>query len=611
VEATTILKSPVAYMCEYSSLEYFISKGINCFEFGRKDYAEILFRTGIIYYPGSYILLECYAASVNGGSGQESLNTMMRSIFIQGYSDQGFENLAQALESANLIKHAIKVCKLSVAQSPSNSKTLTRIGTLLLIAEDYRGAIKYLKKSIKCSGLSINSATNLSKAYEKIGLEEMVTNVMSAIFIVYPSNVNPLVALARHFIDKNIPYKCLKYSWHAIVSEPYNSNGHSILSFALHYSNQKEKSLYFAKVGAVITPGDSLTVSNISSSFQAFKNSAAADSWGWRASYLNNNDKSHLYNKAIDYLFNENYLEGFRLYQNRKKSIEFKIYCDNNDKIRSIPPDKNEPLLVIQEQGIGDVLLYSRLLGLLMYEHKNITLAVDKRLVKALKRSFRDIKVVEDIGVDFYSKYKYIIMLGDIATILSVSPSSLASLAYPHILPIRKEDRLRKLFPGKIICGISWKSNRSRIGHDKSIPVTDFGVLHEIDNVILVCLQYGDISSDVDMFSSKFGREFFVDDADLTNDLDHVFSLIYQCDFIVTSSNTVAHMAGSIGKDTISLISSGVGCFWYWSNLRSGKSIWYPSVRVIKMDGARPTNAVIKEAAETLITSESFQATVY
>ena len=57
-------------------------------------------------------------------------------------------------------------------------------------------------------------------------------------------------------------------------------------------------------------------------------------------------------------------------------------------------------------------------------------------------------------------------------------------------------------------------------------------------------------------------------------------ALANQCDYIVTTSNVTAHIAGSIGIKTYVLIPHGHGKLWYWFS-NDENCIWYPSITLI------------------------------
>ena len=68
-------------------------------------------------------------------------------------------------------------------------------------------------------------------------------------------------------------------------------------------------------------------------------------------------------------------------------------------------------------------------------------------------------------------------------------------------------------------------------------------------------------------------------DIDLFDDLDSVLSLVNACDVVLSSSNTIAHLAGALGKRTILIVPYETGKFWYWHEINH-HSLWYPSIRV-------------------------------
>jgi len=53
--------------------------------------------------------------------------------------------------------------------------------------------------------------------------------------------------------------------------------------------------------------------------------------------------------------------------------------------------------------------------------------------------------------------------------------------------------------------------------------------------------------------------------------------LISKLDFVITTSNVTAHLAGAIGKKTYLLVPELAGRIWYWHNTET--SLWYPNTK--------------------------------
>ena len=72
-----------------------------------------------------------------------------------------------------------------------------------------------------------------------------------------------------------------------------------------------------------------------------------------------------------------------------------------------------------------------------------------------------------------------------------------------------------------------------------------------------------------------------VSDIDSFNDINSLTALIAKTDFVITTSNTCAHIAGALGKKVYLLLPCHQGRFWYWCS-NNGQSIWYPSISIFK-----------------------------
>ena len=103
----------------------------------------------------------------------------------------------------------------------------------------------------------------------------------------------------------------------------------------------------------------------------------------------------------------------------------------------------------------------------------------------------------------------------------------------------------------------------------------------KINNITFVNLQYGDTHRQLVDFNKKYSLSIKdCLEVDNFNDLDGHAALIQACDFVVTISNTSAHISGAIGKETFLMCPSGKGLLWYWCNQFNGKSLWYPSIQI-------------------------------
>ena len=119
-----------------------------------------------------------------------------------------------------------------------------------------------------------------------------------------------------------------------------------------------------------------------------------------------------------------------------------------------------------------------------------------------------------------------------------------------------------------------------------------------IKGIIFIDLQYNDTKIEKEKFYKDNAiRINEVETIDNFNDLNGITSLIDICDFVITVSNTNAHISGALGKKTFLLLPKGKGKLWYWSS-KNNKSLWYPSVQVVEQNVAGFWNSAINKLIE-------------
>ncbi|HET9651309.1 MAG TPA: hypothetical protein VFP36_03930, partial [Usitatibacter sp.] len=145
--------------------------------------------------------------------------------------------------------------------------------------------------------------------------------------------------------------------------------------------------------------------------------------------------------------------------------------------------------------------------------------------------------------------------------------------------------RERLQAPGVRVIGISWRSfqpsARSYLQKKKSGSLAAFHALSQRKDVRLLDLQYGDTASERAAFAQAGGRLTRLEDLDLFDDLEGVLAAVEACDAVVTTSNVTAHYAGVLGKRAYLVYLRGNPPFHYWVPDADGRSLWYPSVRIV------------------------------
>ena len=257
-----------------------------------------------------------------------------------------------------------------------------------------------------------------------------------------------------------------------------------------------------------------------------------------------------------------------------------------------------ESLLIIGDQGIGDQIIYLSMLKELSKKVKKITVLINHKLVTLFERSFKNISFIPinnscDLKtLSGISNFEYFILAGDLGRFLRGSIQSFQNQPNSYLeADIHKAARFRSKFKTtKLVCGISWASQGTSdkgLMHmdqahaaSKTVFLSDLMPIFSKADLTYVNLQYGDVKDEILHFKNNFGVEILDSDNDNYNDVDGLASLIQSCDFVITTSNVTAHIAGALGKTTFVLVNPEM--LWYWHN--ENVSSWYPSVNIFQKE---------------------------
>jgi hypothetical protein len=277
--------------------------------------------------------------------------------------------------------------------------------------------------------------------------------------------------------------------------------------------------------------------------------------------------------------------DGWRLYENR---------WSNRDRLITSKPELKDfsitkkVIFIWAEQGLGDQILFSSLLKNALNTENNFIVSLDPRLINIYARSFSwasNIKFVSKEDSLAETEYDFHIPLGSLGKFFR---NSIQDFDKHPVSYLKSDGKKTNLLKEKIwvknykICGIAWKSMSSILSSEKSLALDQLIPIFSLPNILFVNLQYGEIAEEIKkIFDECKIKIQTIDEIDNFKNIDGLTSLINSCDFIVTTSNVTAHIAGALNKKTFLLLPFGIGKIWYWG--QSGdQTIWYPSIEIFR-----------------------------
>jgi tetratricopeptide (TPR) repeat protein len=275
------------------------------------------------------------------------------------------------------------------------------------------------------------------------------------------------------------------------------------------------------------------------------------------------------------------------------------------------PEWKGEPLegkrlLIWGEQGIGDVAMFA---GFIPYVREKVSfLMIDMFpfLVPMFQRSFPGIPVAA-FGEDFTPSkeslehaFDYHAPMGSLMMFLlkDYKPHVVKGYLKPEPERTRQlRERYAALGPGLKV-GISWRTVHVHTRFRRDIPLEQWGPIFAVPDCRFISLQYSNEEKELAYARNRFGVDILLDkDVRPLLDRDDFLAQIAAMDIVVSIQNSAVHMGGACGTDTILMLSKTADFRWGVSGERS---VWYPSVRIVRQPEYGDWSPVIARVAGLL-----------
>ena len=228
----------------------------------------------------------------------------------------------------------------------------------------------------------------------------------------------------------------------------------------------------------------------------------------------------------------------------------------------------------------------------LLNKCKYVTIECDPRLKKIFSNSFPNYKKkfinFKEISQNerLLRNYDYVIYAGSLGKFFRQNKKDFGTGCY-----LQAENSLIKKYrsilgelEGDLNIGISWKSFKNRYATEKSLQLEDLNNIFETKNCNFINLQYGDIKKEISNYNKKFNKNIIsLENLDLFNDFDSLASVLKNLDLFITVSNSTAHLAGSLGVNTLLIRPNNHAIFHYW-NQPDNKTPWYKSITFIEKE---------------------------
>ena len=302
------------------------------------------------------------------------------------------------------------------------------------------------------------------------------------------------------------------------------------------------------------------------------------------------------HNMSLTLLAAKDFDQGFKQNEWRWETKEFKgKYLTTSKPMWN--GEKRQRILVWGEQGIGDEIMFSSIIPELYTASSQILVKCDKRLIPLFERSFpADIIYLSKGQLVPEDEYDFHIPVGSLPltfrkSLDSFEKSSLGFLKCDTAKVRNIKDQLTHEQSKKLV-GISWTTKSAlRNASNRNINLADLARAFDSSNTQLVCLQYGDVSDEIEAVKRDFGIDVIqFGNVDNKNDIDGLASLMGACDMVVTIDNATAHLSGALGVPTKLMLPYIAD--WRWS-IAEDSSYWYGALQLYRQSKVNDWHSVL------------------
>lgn len=262
------------------------------------------------------------------------------------------------------------------------------------------------------------------------------------------------------------------------------------------------------------------------------------------------------------------------------------------------PLGEEERLLLVADQGFGDVIMFARFLPWALARCRSIVVATSVEMRPLLERHFP--------GPVYFSRWD------DCPPFAAFCPfSGLPRLAgtrldsipadIPYVRPLPERvakwrARLAELVPaGTRRVAIAWAGRPTHNNdRNRSLPLDMLAPFGAVDGVTLLAVQKGPAVAQAAAWKGR--APLVVLDPEIA-DFDDTAGILENIDLLVCVDTSLGHLAGAMGRPAWVMLPYAPD--WRWLMARSD-SPWYPSLRLFRQPAPRAWAPLIAGVAEAL-----------
>jgi Flp pilus assembly protein TadD len=543
------------------------------------------------------------AALKQMGKINESLVATQKSVQLDPQDVEAHNNLGVLLQELGRLNEAETSYRQAITLKPDLAEAHSNLGnTLKELGRLDEAEVSY-KKAIELKPNYTETHNNLGITLHELGrLDEAETSYRQAITSKpdYAEAHNNLGVLLQELGRLNEAEKSYRQ---AITLKPDYAEAHNNLGIILQKLGRLDEAEVSCRQAITLKPNYAEAHSNLGIILQELGRLDEAEVSCRQAITLKPNYAEAHFNLGMVLFSMSDFKNGLIQYEWRKKLPK---NINNNNNIKGLEWQgenlNNKTILILSEQGIGDIIQFSRYIYLIEKEYSvNIIFKTYKRMPYLFSKSKFKIIFNED-NIPKYDFYKHLMSLPKIYYEKTKTfPSQINFIPKDKKIALKWKERLNEIKGFKV--GINWQGSKTnKSDHLRSIPLNYFNDLFNIEKINFISLQKGFGVEQIKNFKHKdklydFSKE--VDNGE--NIFEDTIGILQNIDLVISIDSSLVHLSSTLGIKTFALLHFCPD--WRW-NLITKEFSWYDNLKIYRQEEINKWDSIFSLLKKDLVAYE-------
>lgn len=523
-----------------------------------------------------------------------------------GGSSQSPLAKAQVLAAAGKFPDALKAADLAVRAAPRSAAALALQAALLNETGDPAKAVTVFQRALAIDPSNAAAHSNHGGALARLRRPADAVAAYSRALAINPGYALAWCNRAGQQLELENPQAALEDADRAVALNPGLAPAHRNRGLALIALGRLEEAL--ACAGHALTlaehPEPHAQRGAILGALGHYEESLPAYD---RAVALAAGDPEQRHRRALARLRLGQFEGGWDDYEHRWRADLFRRHSTGYAEIlpristqASLKDIDGRSVLLIDEQGIGDQIMFASMLPDLAAVASSVTCLCDPRMLALLRHSFPGVEFIP-VGVTLdLSRFGHVLAIGSLGRLFRNRTEDFPGVPYLSPAPAPVEAWRRRLGPktARLRVGLSWRGGTRITGTaQRSLPLAGLAPLLNRSDCEFVSLQYGGAQAEIEAVNATLARPVLSLPAAGIDDFEQLAAVVLNLDAVVSVQTALVHLCGAVGAPCLAMLPSVPE----WRYGAGGeRMVWYGSVTLLRQAAAGGWGPVIGAVGERL-----------